>query len=141
VRQATCFKAWLTQRGGSEPQEIIEGLAQVRQFIEEHGSDRFERPWDVRHDRDGREIHERVVKRAGFRRENVDETWEYLILPEVWRREICKGFDPVALARAMVAKGWMAAGDGSNLTVKPRIPKLGPLRVYHVLSGFLEGAP
>ena len=138
-RAATsCFTAWLATRGGSEPQEIIEGLAQIRKFVEEHGNDRFERAWDIRRDKDGFEIPERVVNRAGFRREAQGGDWEYFILPEAWRREVCKGFDHVALARAMVAKGWLAPGEGGNLAVKPRVPRHGTIRVYHVLTAFLE---
>ena len=75
-----------------------------------------------------KEIPERVVKRAGFRRENEAGTWEYFVLPEAWRREVCKGFDHVALARAMVAKGWMTPGEAGNLAAKRRIPKHGPIR-------------
>ena len=51
---STCFRAWLATRGGTEPQEIIEGLAQVRQFIEEHGNDRFERAWEFARTRSAR---------------------------------------------------------------------------------------
>ena len=32
----------------------------------------------------------------------------------------------------------MAAGEGNNLAVKPRIPRHGTIRVYHVLAAFLE---
>ena len=109
---STCFEAWLATRGGTEPQEIIEGLAQVRQFIEEHGNDRFERAWEVRYDAGGREIPERVARRAGFRRQvEPGGDWEYLVLPKSWRREVCRGFDYVALARAMVSPraGWRPA--------------------------------
>jgi putative DNA primase/helicase len=137
----TCFKAWLATRGGTEPQEIIEGLAQVRLFIEEHGNDRFERAWDIRRDREGNEIPERVTRRAGFRRqvgEGEEAPWEYYVLPEAWRREACKGFDHVALARAMVAKGWLAPGEGNNLAARARVPRHGLIRAYHVLPAFLE---
>ena len=155
-RAATvCFNAWLATRGGTEPQEIVEGLAQVRKFVEEHGNARFERAWDVRLDRDLKEIpEERVINRAGFRRlaaakdqeseayakdpEAGAKAYEFFVLPEVWRREICQGFDYVALANAMVAKGWMERGEGRNLAVKPRVPRYGLVRVYHILPAFLE---
>lgn len=68
----TCFRAWMENRGGSEPHEVLEGLAQVRKFLEEHGSDRFERAWDIRHDKEGQEIPDRVVNRAGFRHLNAN---------------------------------------------------------------------
>jgi putative DNA primase/helicase len=127
-----CFEAWLATRGGSEPQEIIEGLAQAQKFLEQHGSDRFERAWDVRRDRDGNETPDRVVNRAGFRRLNEDGDFEYFVLPEAWKREVCKGCDHLTIARAMVARGWLQR-EGKDLTRKMRIPRHGSVRVYHVL--------
>ena len=133
----TCFEAWLATRGGAEPQEIIEGLAQARKFFEQHGSDRFERAWEIRRDRDGNEIPDRVVNRAGFRRLNEGGDFEYFILPEAWRHEVCKGCDHVVIARAMIARGWLQAGDGSHLAQRAAIPRHGKIRVYHVLPGAL----
>ena len=68
----------------------------------------------------------RVINRAGFRRRDVlteDERtgaktygpWEYFVLPEAWRREVCKGFDHKAIARALAAQGGLVLGDGRNL--------------------------
>ena len=44
---AACFRAWLEHRGGTGPAEIREGLAQVRAFLEAHGSSRFEAAWEI----------------------------------------------------------------------------------------------
>jgi putative DNA primase/helicase len=38
----TCFKTWLTQRGGSGPQEILTAIAALREAIEIHGQARFQ---------------------------------------------------------------------------------------------------
>jgi putative DNA primase/helicase len=38
----TCFKAWLTQRGGSGPQEILTAISALREAIEIHGQGRFQ---------------------------------------------------------------------------------------------------
>lgn len=139
---ATCFEAWLANRGGSEPQEVVEGLAQVRKFLEQHGNDGFERAWDVRRDRDGQEIPDRVVNRAGFRRlvdaGDSEPRWEYFVLPASWQREVCKGSDHKMIARAMVAKGWMQPGDGNHFARRCAIPREGRPRCYHVLPDFME---
>ncbi len=78
------------------------------------------------------------MNRAGFRRETSDAVWEYFVLPEAWKREVCKGFDHVALARAMIGRGWLRPGEGANLAAKPRVPRHGTIRAYHVLPAFLE---
>src|SRR5205807_1098442 len=89
-----CFAAWLTERGGIGSGEDAAALAQVRAFIEAHGESRFTlltpsasgaepAPPDVA----------RTINRAGFRRRTGSgdtERWEYLILPETWRTEVCK---------------------------------------------------
>jgi putative DNA primase/helicase len=135
-----CFEAWLGSRGGEEPHEVIEGLAQVRKFLEEHGSNRFELAWNIRYDRDNNEIPDRVPNRAGFRRLNEKLEYEHYVLPEAWRREVCKGFDPTMIAKAMIARGWMEAGDGKNLARRMAIPRHGKPRLYRILPSFLEGA-
>ncbi|MDO9633139.1 MAG: DUF927 domain-containing protein, partial [Humidesulfovibrio sp.] len=38
---ATCFRAWIEQRGGTGPAEMTAGLEQVRRFFQAHGAARF----------------------------------------------------------------------------------------------------
>ena len=40
-----CFDDWLRHRGGTVPAEIVAGMRQVRLFLEQHGSSRFEPAW------------------------------------------------------------------------------------------------
>ena len=94
---AACFDAWLDARGGVEPAEISAGIAQVRLFIEQHGEFRFT-AWD-----DGERP---TINRAGFRR-NGEGGQEYYVLPQVWKAELCRGFDAGALARALAARGML----------------------------------
>lgn len=150
---AKCFRAWLAARGGSGAAEIRDGLAQVRAFLEQHGSSRFEAAW--RADERGVVVH--TQNRCGFRqgveREDlemeVDGTgnarrphdWTFYVLSEAWKRELCKGFDADAIAREMVAHGWLAAGDGRNHARKVSIPGHGRPRVYTILPAFLSAGP
>ena len=60
-------------------------------------------------------------------------------MPEAWRGEVCAGFDAASIAKAMIAKGWMAAGDGKHLTSALRVPGNGKLRLYCIKSSFLAG--
>jgi uncharacterized protein (DUF927 family) len=69
-----------------------------------------------------------------------DQRTEYLILPEVWRADVCKGFDPSAVARLMLDRGYLRAnreGDRAP-TVKITVPGVGQRRVFHVLPEFME---
>ncbi|WP_298429005.1 hypothetical protein [Ottowia sp.] len=56
---------------------------------------------------------------------------EYFILPEVWRAEVCQGFDPQTVARLLAEHGCLGTEAG-RLTVKPRLPGMGPSRCYQI---------
>jgi putative DNA primase/helicase len=62
---ATCFNAWLENRGGSEAHEIVSGIAQVRRFIEQHGESRFS---VVSGEENQSSEYNTVFNRAGWRR-------------------------------------------------------------------------
>jgi len=53
----------------------------------------------------GEPIPERIVNRAGFRVDNGDgDAQQYLILPEVFQDEICKGLNRRIVARALLER-------------------------------------
>jgi uncharacterized protein (DUF927 family) len=143
---ARCFADWLQARGGAGPAELREGLAQVRVFLEAHGSSRFELAWvqdTLTSCSDGTaDTIRKTNNRAGFRRlenEGRGERWEYYVLPETWKQEVCKGLDAKAIAQAMADRQWLRT-DGSRLTHKPHIPGQGSMRVYVVTAGFLSAS-
>ena len=129
---ARCFEAWIDARGGTGAAEIAAGLAQVRRFFELHGESRFSRFGEDRADRP-------TINRAGFRRDDGSGATEFLVLPAVWRSEICAGFDAHALARELVACGVLVpdASDGKPQS-RHRLPGLGVPRVYHVTAAVLR---
>lgn len=143
-----CFADWLAARGDSGPEEITAGLRRVRAFLELHGTSRFEEAWPKDLRLEGNLTPEteiairRTPNRAGFRRlenEGKGENWEFYVLPEAWRGEVCAGFDAAAVARAMIAKGWMAPGSDSHQARLLRVPGVGRIRVYAIASAFLTG--
>jgi uncharacterized protein (DUF927 family) len=129
---ATCFAAWLEARqGGGGRAEDAAAVTAVRDFLERHGDARFvPLSGEAEPDRP-------ILNRAGWRRRAVDGTWLYLILPGVWRSEVCAGLDPQQAARALMARGFLEPGDGGRATQKPRIPGIGPTRVYVVSARIL----
>jgi putative DNA primase/helicase len=124
----TCFKAWLGDRSVTVMAETVSGIAQVRAFIAQHGESRFQRigkdeeengpnaePDDTDSSMTGdRKPFRRVMlNRVGFRRK-VGESYEYLFLAEPWRDEVCKGCDPVRVARDLLTAGHLVP-DGKHL--------------------------
>jgi len=130
-----CFHAWMDARGGEGNQEEQAMVAQVREFIERHGEGRFT-DW-------GRSISDdnhapRVLNRAGFRRSDENGlNDEFLILPEVFRREVCSGFDYRAVARLLIEKN-MAKSEVGRLDTKTKLPGFGRVRVYHILPSIFD---
>jgi putative DNA primase/helicase len=135
---AACFKAWLDARGGGGNQERAAMLSQVRQFFELHGESRFS-PWDA--------VEEgwRTVNRAGFRRKIHDEKdyyadeTEYYVFPEVFKNEICAGFDSRAVAKLLVELGWIEPGGDGKTSQKKRLPGIGTsVRCYHFTAKMMN---
>ena len=53
---------------------------------------------------------------------------EYLILPPVFQRDVCEGFDYRAVARALLQRGYLDR-EPPHLTKKMRVPELGSSKV------------
>jgi uncharacterized protein (DUF927 family) len=121
------FRGWHDQRGGSEPAEVLRGIAQVRAFIARHGSSRF-LSWDQP---DGN-----VRERAGFWRGDPHGR-SYLFYPDAFR-EACVGLDHGIVARALAERGMLEPGTDklSKLVRLPATKK--PQRFYVVTSKLLD---
>lgn len=153
-----CFDAWLASRGGTGNGEVLAMLRAVRRFLEAHGEGRF--TWWHR----GADDHSaKTLQRAGYRR-MLDEggnpiksnnqhlaefgdrmpasrggevTAEYFVLPEVFRSEVCQGFDAQTVARVLLDHGCLKAEKG-GLTVKARLPGMGNVRCYNITPAIFE---
>jgi putative DNA primase/helicase len=148
-----CFNAWLAARGGIGNGEVSAMLRQVRRFLEAHGEGRF--TWWHRAADDHSA---KTLNRAGLRRmlnehgepiktnsqhlveygekmpaalgEHV--TVEYFVLSEVFKAEICQGFDPQAVARVLADHGCLVTTEPGRYSVKHRLPGLGSARCYRI---------
>ena len=155
-----CFDAWLSTRGGIGNAEEYGMLAQVRSFLELHGNARF--MWWHRAADDHAP---NVQNRAGFKRmctpegkaikKNSDHQreygekmqpedgegtqTEYFILPEVFDREICQGYDPQAVKRLLRDRGHLEP-DGQHLHRKERLPTMGNLRCIKIKPSIFESS-
>lgn len=151
-----CFNAWLGARGHMDNGEDAAMLRQVRQFLELNGEGRF--AWWHRALDDHTP---KTLNRAGFRRmlgddgkpikSDADHQREYgermsaadmeaarvdfIVLREVFEREVCRGFDPKAVARLLHRRGHLVSESRDRLLDRQRIPGMGGEKTacYHVL--------
>ena len=154
-----CFNAWLAARGGDGNGEVFSMMRQIRRFLEAHGEGRF--TWWHRAADDS---NAKTSNRAGFRRmlndrgepiktqgEHLSEygekmpsalgesvSVEYFVLSEVFKSEMCQGFDPQAVARVLVENGCLTVKEEGRFTVKERLPGLGSARCYRISPAIFE---
>jgi putative DNA primase/helicase len=128
---ARCFQIWIEDRGATAGEDVA-AVQQVRGFIEKYGASRFE-PLD---DNDNTSDI-RVVDRVGFRRRDAAAGYEYLVLPEAWRTEVCVGLDPKQVADTLNDKGLLLGATGRHRAAKMRIGDHGQLRVYRIDGAIL----
>ena len=114
----------------------------MRHFIAAYGEARFA-PLGWTSEPLGWTSERAISNRAGFRGTTPGGEREWLIFPEVWKREVAAGQDPGALARALTARGMMRADAEGKPQVKCRLPGFAsPIRVYVVTERlFGEGEP
>jgi uncharacterized protein (DUF927 family) len=107
----TVFSNWFENREGKAGSDVERAINQIRHFLESH-ENRFQ---DVTQTFD-------VPFRAGFRRRNsATEETEFLIYREVFRSEICKGFDAKSVAQELAARGFLVKGSDGKTTRNERI--------------------
>ncbi len=156
MKQAgTCFEAWLSHRGGEGNQEERVMLMQVRGFLEVHGEARFS-DWRRSVAKDTHA--NRVMNRAGWRRllnketgcvveppdlagQTVmlsdDHVTEYLVLPQVFRTECCKGFNHRTVAKLLSGLGYLKT-EKDHFAVKIKPPGEAYQRMYHILPAIFD---
>jgi putative DNA primase/helicase len=150
-----CYNDWIVSRGGSGSSETTTILRDVKRFIELHAVGRF----SVWH-RGNMEQQDRVINRAGWRRqvranglpvhsrkvefgEDIsmpeDESTDYLISAEVFKKEVCEGHDPQLVLRVLLDHGCLKPDKGERFSCKPRPPGFGStIRCYCITSKVFE---
>jgi uncharacterized protein (DUF927 family) len=126
---AWALRRWIEARGGTEPDEVRQAVEAVRHFIEAHGEARFDSVDDP-----GSRA---VLNRAGWRKGAGDDR-RWLILPEVWKQDVCAGLDPKFVAGELAKRGALTRGSDGNT----RVEKIAgtPKRVFVVTPLIFEGA-
>lgn len=141
-----CFDAWLVSRGGIGNGEDLSMLRAVRRFLELGGEGRF--TWWHRAADDH---NVKTLNRAGFRRllgmdgdpiktnnqhmqefgdrmpaaRGEETTVEFFLLAEVFRGEVCAGFDHRAVCKVLLQHECLVPDKGRAYDCRPRLPGLG----------------
>ena len=63
---------------------------------------------------------------------------EYFVLSEVFKTEMCQGFDPQAVARVLVEHECLTVKEPGRYSVKERLPGLGSARCYRITPTIFE---
>ena len=63
---------------------------------------------------------------------------EFFVLPEVFRSEVCQGFDYQAVCRALVDHGCLAPDANRPFDCRPRLPGLGLTSCYRLTSAIFS---
>lgn len=134
-----CFDAWLSERGTDEALEDAKAIRQVKAFIERYGESRFA-PLDKRDYYGDEQLgSSRSHQRTGFRKEENGNITEYWVLREMYAVELCEGFDPKLVTKALVRKGFLMIGSEGKPQMLKRIPGLdGQHRVYVIKASIMS---
>ena len=155
-----CFNAWLAARGGKGNGEVLAMLRQVRRFLETHGEGRFAM-WHR-----GADDHApKTLQRAGVRRmlndagepiktdsqhasqfgdrmpANLGEgiSYEYFVLAETFRAEVCQGFDYQTVCRVLLDHACLVPDKGRSYDCKARLPGVGKtVACYRIAPAIFE---
>jgi putative DNA primase/helicase len=133
-----CYEDWLAQRGTTGSADLYKAGRQVRAFLEKHGSSRFQFV------RGGPTTDEETIihDRAGFRRFNKKTgEAEFLILPETFRDEVCKGFSYLTVINELERRGF-ARCQRPAATIKTPLPGFrNDAHVFCIRAAILESDP
>lgn len=139
-----CFAAWMTERGGAGAEEDAQAVSQVRAFIEQHGESRFTRVGDRSAEIDASaSVREprNTINRTGFKRlihTDDGDQWEYMILPEAWKNEVCTGLNAKQVAKTLAARGLLKVEEPGRYQRKVRVEGHGRIRLYLVGGNILD---
>ena len=136
-----CSNAWIEARpGGIGQTEDAMILRQARGWFGLHGEARFT-DWSRADD----DHAPKTMNRAGWRRavkttNGMEELtgWEWFVLPDVFRTEVCKGYTERAALRLLKSRGHLHTEPGrGGYTCKAKPPGADGCMVYRVQSSIL----
>ena len=131
------FIDWLAARGGTQAHEGRDAEMNLKAFISEHGSARFEAAWQD--EAKNGVVDRKTIQRAGFKRTTDAETWEYFILPPVFEKEVIGSLNKNLVKGYLAQRGLILRDPGGKYTVSMRVPGVGQVRLYYIPASILDG--
>ena len=65
-------------------------------------------------------------------------SFEYFVLAETFKAEVCQGFDHLAVCRVLLDHGCLIAKEPGRFNVKERHPGMGLVRCYRIPPAIFE---
>jgi len=137
-RRAVCWSsvsvdAWISERiagkaiGGKIKNAILQ---QVRAFLETHGDSRFAM-WHRAAD----DHAPKTLQRAGVRRLSNEAgagagRFEYFVLNEIFKTEVCRGYDVQVVCAVLLEHGSLSIKELGRYSIKTTLPGIGDARCY-----------
>lgn len=120
------FAQWHAKQAGAsiEANQII---SQIRLYLQTYGLSRFP---DIEEMRRG----QTTTQCAGFRRRNEAGDYDWLVLSEVFRKEICRGLNFKLALKTLRDGSLLILGPDGKSTTLMRIPNLGMVRIYCLVA-------
>lgn len=134
---ARLFTDWLVARGGTQAHEGKDAEKNLKAFISEHGSSRFEAAWQD--NANNGMVDRKTIQRAGFKKMTANEAWEYFILPAAFDKEVIGSLNKGLVKAYLAQRGLILRDVGGKYTVSMRVPGVGQIRLYHVPASVLNG--
>ena len=120
------FKEWIANRGGTGNADEEAAVSQVRRFLAEYGSTRFET---------NNPDHRIIGKRAGWIEEGeIEGENVFCIFPDTFCAEVCSGYDARMVAEALYKRGFLDKDADGKRSLRKREPDGTRHRVYVIKS-------
>lgn len=124
----TCYESCKSRIPDSHDIESAQIVTQVRYFLQQFGMTHFP---DLA---DGTRVP--LSKCFGFRKSNAQGTFDWLIPSEIFRAEICKGYNAKTVLKALRKVNMLCSPDEKGTQVE-RLPIFGKIRVYPIRAEIL----
>lgn len=126
-----CFKVWASSHSSHGDFETSKILSHMRKYLQVHGCSQFPE-WD------GKTKPVFTGKCSGYRLVQKKDKLEWLILGEVFRSEIFKGFELKKVISVLKSSNFLVTSKNGKSTMALRLPHFGPARVYHIRGDILS---
>lgn len=103
-----CFNAWLGTLGNGENIEETKMLEHFKTFFEAHGASRFQNLTVMRRT-DGEVVNPVIHNRVGY---YDPDNKMFLVSNEMFKKEMCIGFNEKNAKKVLKANGWLDCDDG-----------------------------